>query len=208
MSNETLPFPRTVCSKKQESLPIMDSSEEEEVGRQGGREGVHKLSLNSFWKYHSHREAENKWRFCEAGVCSRPAESFFRRSVHCRKKNTARYEISTFSIATPSPSLPSPASLLSITTFQRGFLRAHHIEKSRALLYMAHPGMEPLWSRWAYSHSIPLEGNLQGLRKPDGVLRDCGGVRRSGRVLIEGIAGNIEAKRAMSQTRGRVFVTQ
>lgn len=68
-------------------------------------------------------------------VCEAPTDLFFKKSMHYRKKHAS--QTATFS-TTPSLSI--------ITIFRRGFPIAHHIEQSRALLYMAHPGMEPLWA--------------------------------------------------------------
>lgn len=102
------------------------------------------------------------------------------------------FVITTFSTTPP----------LSIT----GFLRAHHIEQSRALLYMAHAGMEPLWAAECIlmpSHYEEIFSAEAAEHNPSYLLWDCSGSRRSSRVLIEPVASVIEAKR-VKRGEGRI----
>lgn len=76
----------------------------------------------------------------------------------------------------------------SITTFRRGFLRAHHIEAWLSFIVHGTSWNGAIVSRWVYFHSIPLIGNLQGpSSRTQSRLstRGRGSPRRSGHVLIE-----------------------
>lgn len=88
-------FSRTVCSMKQESLPITDSKEWEKLRG----EKSPKLSLNSSWKHLSLSQMLKTSEGLQSHIWSWPADLFFKRSMHCRKKTC--FAITTFS-TTPS----------------------------------------------------------------------------------------------------------
>lgn len=126
--NGNVPLQRRVCSVKQESQPITKAR-----GKLGKEEKSQKLSLNSSRKCFTLTEKLKTSGGLRGSICSWLREPIFKRSPALQEKTC--FAMAKFSNTPP----------LSITTFWRGFLRAHHIEQGQALLYTAHPEMEPLW---------------------------------------------------------------